>query len=201
MKFLTLLIILCSITANSQINGDNWDNWSLKSPEKEFMFLETHWDYAEVEPGNALNENKDIHYAIELGIRSNLGRNTFGAEVKIAYENFPNLLGGFKSFGGGFGPYWVAGGEEQIMYYIGVRIIPWVYRTNLSTGIQGKSANLGLELKWTYTFNELLYIGVRFNYDTANDMEIIDDDLTGETRWAGNLTLGWNITRIGAYKK
>ena len=122
-------------------------------------------------------------------------------EAKVAFENFPNLYGGFKSYGGGFGPYWVAGAEEQIMYYIGVRIVPWVYRTNPSTRLQDRSENIGLELKWTYTFDEVFYIGARLNLDTANDMSIIDDDLTGQNRWAANFTMGWNISRIGAYKR
>lgn len=199
-----IAVLLCVIIAilYSDLQAQNgWDNWKLKSPEKEFMFLETHWDLADIRPGDDSNDKLGIHYGIEFGMRSNLGRNTFGVEAKVLHENFPQLLGGYTVFGGGAGIYFVVGANEQIMYYAGARLMPWVYRDNPSTGLNERSENIGLELKWTYTFSEKFYLGLRYVYESANDIETIDRDLVEEIRYTVNLVIGVNISRIGGYKK
>ena len=187
-----IILLLFTLTVSSQTN---WDNVLPKVPEKEFMFVETHWDYAEVMPGDDTNEDKGIHLAIEFGMRSHIP-NLVGVEAKIAYENFPGLYGGFESYGVGFGIFLVSGGDEQFLYYTGFRAAK-VYRTNQKENVKSWALNPGFEAKMLYQFNPI-YIGFRYTLDKAYDQRIMD--WTPSTRWAVNFTLGYNIKGIGTWK-
>lgn len=166
-------------------------NAQLRAPEQEHFIVNIHGDLADTRPGDDTQNTLGLHIALEAGIASSLS-NCFGVEVKAVYETFPGLLGGYQSYGGAMGIKMVSGYYEEHNYYIGFRANK-VYRTGPRMG-KTYRWNPGIEAQYNYDINDWLYSGLRFNYDTAYDLEIFNEPVS--TRWGLALTVGFKLFEL-----
>ena len=168
--------------------------FGLRAPEKEYVALYTHWDWADKYPSDSHKEllkAYGLNYGIELGIMGSVS-NLIGMEAKIGYEAFPSLYGGYSAFTGAFGLRLVAGYNEEWNYYVGFRASK-VYRTSEVLG-RAYRVNPGLELKISRDITDTVFIGLRYCLDNANDQEIFRWSV--ENRQSVYLTLGIKLAEL-----
>lgn len=94
----------------------------------------------------------------------------FGYEGKLQVENFSALTGGYTSYGGAIGTnftqqLWYS--EQSLNEYIGIRLIPQVFRNG------GYTPLIGFEGGIDYNFNNKMFVGLRATYDYREDMILL----------------------------
>lgn len=166
----------------------------LRVPEQEHFILTASLDWADKMPSDDhKNILKDygLNYHLEAGIQSALS-NVIGTEIKVGYEAFPTLYGGYEAFTGSIGIRLVSGYYEEWQYYLGWRASK-VYRTSERLG-KTYRFNSGGELKVTRDINDTVFVGLRATLEKANDQEIFDWDV--KTRWGAYVVIGFKIFKL-----
>jgi len=168
-KYIILIVMFILVFSYDECSGQQ----GLRTPEQEHFVLTVNLDWADKMPSDSQKNILDdygLNFHIEAGIKSAIG-NLVGVEIKVGYEGFPTLYGGYSAYTGAVGLRMVSGYWEEWDYYVGFRASK-VYRTIES----GKAfrVNPGLEIKVTRNINDTFYGGFRYTYDKAYDQEIFD---------------------------
>lgn len=108
--------------------------------------------------------------------------------AKIQVEDFSVLTGGYTSYGGVIGVNFnqqINYSEKSINEYVGVRLIPQVFRNGSSTPL------FGIESGIDYNFKNKIFIGLRATYDYREDMILLG--WTEIWRFSGFVKLGYKF--------
>ena len=150
--------------------GSAQSNFGLRIPEDEHFIFALHMDYPKTLANPDNSKERGLQYNVEVGIRSAIS-NLIGTEVKIGYDAFPGLYGGYQAYTGSFGVRMVSGMYEEWNYYAGYKAAK-VYRTGPRLG-RAYRVNVGLEVVVTRRLWKNLDFGLRYTLDQANDQQIM----------------------------
>ena len=103
--------------------------------------------------------------------------------VKVGFESFSALYGGYTDVHGAIGINFTSGYFETMRYYAGVRTA-CIFRDG------GFGINFGLESGIDYQLSDNLFIGLRATYDRRNEQKIIFG-WEPETKLSGFLRIGY----------
>lgn len=185
-----IVIIIMALGAMLVSNAQS----QLRVPEKEHLIFTASFDWADKMPSDNQKNILDdygLNYHLEAGIQSALS-NVIGTEIKIGYEAFPTLYGGYEAYTGTVGIRLVSGYYEEWQYYLGWRASK-VYRTSEKLG-KAYRWNSGGELKVTRDITDNVFAGLRGTLENANDQEIFGWEV--KPRWGAYVVIGFKLFNL-----
>lgn len=181
-----IMVLGTMLVANAQSH--------LRVPEQEHFIVTASLDWADKMPSDNQKNILDdygLNFHLEAGIQSALS-NVIGTEIKVGYEAFPTLYGGYQAYTGAIGIRLVSGYYEEWQYYLGWRASK-VYRTSEKLG-KAYRWNSGGEFKVTRNITDNVFAGLRATLENANDQEIFDWEV--KTRYGVYAVIGFKLFKL-----